>query len=113
MKVDTTLPMENWRQVGPAAQRFEAAGFDGVRTNEIKHDPFAPLALAAVATERLQLTTSIVVAFPRSPMVVAGQMRDLHANSNGRFHLGLGTQVKGHNERRFSVPWTPPQPRMR
>lgn len=113
MLVDTMLPMDDWRAVAAAAKLAEEIGYDGVKTHEIKHDPFAPLVLASVATERVQLSTGIVVAFPRSPMAVANIARDIHAASGGRFHLGIGSQVKGHNERRFSVPWTPPQPRMK
>ena len=80
---------------------------------ELGHDPITPLAIAALATEKVELTPSVVVAFPRSPTALAQQAWDLHANSNGRFVLGLGSQVKGHNERRFGIPWTAPAPRMR
>lgn len=113
MRVETGIPLGNWRAVGDAARRAEACGFDGLLTFEINHDPFAPLVLAATATERVRLGTAIAVCFPRSPMVMANIARDLHAESGGRFTLGLGTQVKGHNERRFSVPWTAPLPRLR
>jgi probable F420-dependent oxidoreductase len=113
MRVFTTLPMRHWREAGPAGAAAEAVGFDAVMTVELGHDPFTPLALAALATERIELTPSIAVAFPRSPTVIASQAWDLHANSNGRFVLGLGSQVKGHNERRFGIPWTPPAPRLR
>jgi len=113
MRVETGLPLGNWRAVPDAARRAEAAGFDGLLSYEIAHDPFAPLILAATVTERVRLGTAIAVCFPRSPMVMANIARDLHAESRGRFTLGLGTQVKGHNERRFSVPWTPPLPRLR
>lgn len=113
MRVETGLPLGNWRAVADAAKRAEAAGFDGALSYEIGHDPFAPLILAATVTERIRLGTAIAVCFPRSPMVVANIARDLHAETGGRFTLGLGTQVKGHNERRFSVPWTPPLPRLR
>jgi len=113
MRVETGLPLGNWRKVAEHARRAEAAGFDGVLSYEIANDPFAPLVLASIATERVRLGTAIAVAFPRSPMVVANIARDLHAESGGRFTLGLGTQVKGHNERRFSVPWTAPLPRLR
>lgn len=113
MKVETAIPLNNWRKVGDAARRAEELGFDGVETFEITNDPFTPLAFAAVATEKLRLGTAIAVAFPRSPMVTANISWDLHTQSNGRFTLGLGTQVKGHNERRFSVPWSPPLPRLR
>jgi probable F420-dependent oxidoreductase len=107
------LPMRHWREAGPFAAAAEAAGFDAVMTVELGHDVFAPLAFAAVATERIELTPSIAVAFPRSPTVMASQAWDLHANSNGRFVLGLGSQVKGHNERRFGIPWSAPAPRLR
>jgi probable F420-dependent oxidoreductase len=113
MQVETSIPMHDWRGIGAAAQRAEAAGFDGVVSFEIANDPFTPLAFAAVATERIRLGTAIAVCFPRSPMVVANISWDLHRQSKGRFTLGLGTQVKGHNERRFSVPWTAPLPRLR
>ena len=113
MRVFATLPMKDWREAGPAAQAAEAAGFDAVMSIELGHDPFTPLAFAAMATERVELTTSIAVAFPRSPTVLAMQAWDLQANSGGRFVLGLGSQVKGHNERRFGIAWSPPAPRMR
>ncbi len=113
MRVDTNVPLNDWRAVAAVAQAAEAAGFDGVTSAEIANDPFLPLAFAAVATERIELSTGICVAFPRSPMVVAGTSWDLHGQSGGRFRLGLGSQVKGHNERRFSVPWTAPVPRLR
>jgi probable F420-dependent oxidoreductase len=107
------LPMRHWRDAGPFAAAAEAAGFDALMTVELGHDVFAPLAFAVLATERIELTPSIAVAFPRSPTVVASQAWDLQANSNGRFVLGLGSQVKGHNERRFGIPWSPPAPRLR
>jgi len=113
MRVETIVPLDDWRAVGDAAKRAEALGFDGVFTSEIAHDPFIPLAFAALASERLSLSTGIAVCFPRSPMVTANLAWDLQAQSGGRFRLGLGTQVKGHNERRFSVPWSPPIPRLR
>ena len=113
MRVFTMLPMRHWRDAGPFAAAAEAAGFDAVMTVELGHDVFAPLAFAALATERIELTPSIAVAFPRSPTVMASQAWDLHANSKGRFVLGLGSQVKGHNERRFGIPWSAPAPRLR
>ncbi len=113
MRVVTVMPLDSWRQVAPAAQAAEAAGFDGLNSAEIAHDPFIPLALAALATERIQLSTGITVAFPRSPRVIAQLAWALQAESGGRFVLGLGSQVKGHIERRFSVPWTQPVARMR
>src|SRR6185437_7980310 len=112
MRVFTSLPLCEWREVAPAARDAEAAGFDALMTIETGHDPFTPLAVAALATERVELTPSIAVAFPRSPTVLASQAWDLQANSRGRFVLGLGSQVKGHNERRFGIPWSPPAPRL-
>lgn len=113
MRIFTILPQRHWRDAGPAARQAEDSGFDAVMTVELGHDVFTPLALAALATERVELTPSVAIAFPRSPTVLAGQAWDLHANSNGRFVLGLGSQVKGHNERRFGIPWSPPAPRIR
>ena len=112
MRVFTILPMRQWRETGPFAAAAEDAGFDAVMTAELAHDPFAPLAIAALATARIELTPSIAVAFPRSPTIIASQAWDLQANSNGRFVLGLGSQVRGHNERRFGIPWSPPAPRL-
>jgi probable F420-dependent oxidoreductase len=113
MRVFSLVPTRHWREVAAFAAAAEAAGFDALTTVELGHDPFAPLAFAALATSRVELTTSVAVAFPRSPTVVASQAWDLHANSGGRFVLGLGTQVKGHNERRFGMAWSAPAPRLR
>lgn len=112
MRVEIGLPSGAWSEIGPAAAQAEALGFDSVSAVELAHEPFLPLALATQTTERVELSTAIAIAFSRSPMVVANMAWDLHANSGGRFHLGLGSQVKGHNERRFSVPWSAPAPRM-
>jgi probable F420-dependent oxidoreductase len=112
MRVSTVLPVQDWRACGPAAHAAEADGYDCVQSNELRHDPFAPLAFAALATERIALATSVAIAFPRSPMIVANQAWDLARHSNGRFVLGLGSQVKAHNERRFSVPWIAPAARL-
>lgn len=113
MRVFTILPQKNWNEVVPAARNAEHAGFDALMTVELGHDALTPLALAGLETVRVELTPSVVVAFPRSPTVLAQQAWDIHANSHGRFVLGLGSQVKGHNERRFGIPWTAPAPRMR
>jgi probable F420-dependent oxidoreductase len=113
MRVFTALPMTDWRVAGSAARAAEEAGFDAVMTVELGHDVFAPLAMAALTTRRIELTPSIAVAFPRSPTVTASIAWDLQANSKGRFVLGLGSQVKGHNERRFGIAWAPPAPRLR
>lgn len=113
MLIETGIPLDDWRKVADVAKRAEKAGFDGILSAEIAHDPFVPLAFAATATERVRLGTAIAVCFPRSPMVMANTAWDLQTQSRGRFTLGLGVQVKGHNERRFSVPWTAPVPRVR
>ncbi len=112
MRVSVGLPVEDWRACAAAARQAEADGVDGVSSSELRHDPFAPLAFAALATERVQLATSVAIAFPRSPMIVANQTWDLHRHSAGRFVIGLGSQVRAHNERRFSVPWVAPAARM-
>ena len=99
-----------------AAQRAaeaEAAGYAGVFTAETGSDPFLPLLLAAEATERVDLVTAIAVAFARSPMTTAATANDIHRASGGRFILGLGSQIKPHIERRFSMPWSKPAARMR
>ena len=95
------------------ATTAEAAGFDAIWSSEAKHDPFLPLLVAAEATSTLQVGTSIAVAFARSPMTLAQTAYDLQLLTEGRFLLGLGSQVKPHIERRFSMPWSAPAPRMR
>lgn len=100
-------------EVPEAAKRAEAMGYDGAWSAETGHDPFLPLLLAAEHTERLELGTGIAVAFARSPMTLASTANDLHWHSGGRFLLGLGSQIKPHIEKRFSMPWSHPAPRMR
>jgi probable F420-dependent oxidoreductase len=113
MRTEAFLMHPHWSEIAEQARAIEAAGFDAIASPEIANDPFIPLAFAALATERVRLRTAIALAFPRSPMVVANLGWDIQVNSRGRFVLGLGTQVKGHNERRFSVPWTAPAARLR
>jgi probable F420-dependent oxidoreductase len=113
MRVTTTIPQHNLRSVPSAASRIEDAGYDGIMTLENRHDPFLPLGVAATCTERVELATGIAISFLRSPMSAANITWDLNEASNGRFVLGLGTQIRAHNEKRFSVPWSPPVPRMR
>jgi probable F420-dependent oxidoreductase len=113
MRVFTGLPQFDLSKVTSAAQAIEAAGYTGVTTQENKHDPFLSLAVAGAATRRIELHTSVAIAFARSPMTCANVGWDLAASTGGRFTLGLGSQVRAHNERRFSVPWSPPAPRMR
>jgi probable F420-dependent oxidoreductase len=95
------------------ATALEEQGYDACWTGEINHDPFLPLLLAAEHTSRLELGTNIAVAFARNPMIVANLGWDLQTYSQGRFILGLGTQVKPHIEKRFSMPWSHPVARMR
>ena len=113
MRVIYRLGTEKLSDVAEEASWAEAAGYDGLHSSEQAHDPFFPLLVAAGATSKVTLETRVAIAFPRSPMVVAYAARDLQEFSRGRFRLGLGTQVKGHNERRFSVPWASPGPRLR
>lgn len=113
MRVVTTLPQEDLRAVPAAALAAERDGYDGVITMENKNNAFLAHVAAALSTERVELATAIAIAFSRSPMVVANEAWDLQIASRGRFVLGIGPQVKAHNERRFSVPWSPPVPRLR
>ena len=100
--------------IAAAAREIEALGFDGACTPEAGHDPFLPLMVAAEHTRTISLGTNVAIAFPRSPMVTAQLAWDLQQFSGGRFRLGLGTQVKGHNELRYATPWTAgPGPRLR
>ena len=112
MKLDTQLGHRGLRQVADEARSYERMGFDAAWTFEAGHDPFLPVALAAAATERLELGTNIAVAFARSPLATAQVAWDLQQSSGGRFHLGLGTQVRAHVERRYSMPWDPPVSRL-
>jgi probable F420-dependent oxidoreductase len=113
VKLDTGLLSGSLHDVPAEAKRAEEMGFDALWTAETSHDPFLPLVLAAEHTTRIKLGTSIAVAFPRSPMVLAQIGWDLQEQSRGRFILGLGTQVKGHNQRRFGVKWEQPGPKLR
>jgi probable F420-dependent oxidoreductase len=99
--------------VGAQAQELEEMGYAGVMTAETSHDPFFPLLVAAQHTSRVDLITSIAVAFARSPMTLANIGHDLNAVSRGRFVLGLGSQIKPHISKRFSMPWSSPAARMR
>ena len=99
--------------VAGTAARLEAQGYDGAVTAEVANDPFLPLVLAAEHSERIDLMTSIAVAFARSPMTLASVSHDLNSFSKGRFVLGLGSQIRPHITRRFSMPWSHPAARMR
>jgi probable F420-dependent oxidoreductase len=112
MLVDGTIGFDPSGVVGQA-EAAEAAGYDGIWSAEVAHDPFLPLVLAAEHTRRIQVGTGIAVAFARNPMTVAATANDLQTLSEGRFLLGLGSQIKPHIEKRFSMPWSHPAPRMR
>src|SRR5579872_5800021 len=113
MKIDAGLRGDNLRAVPEQARRLESMGYDGLWTSETQHDPFLPLAIAATVTSAIKLGTSIAVAFPRSPMILAYTAWDIQKASAGRFILGLGSQVKAHNQRRFSVKFESPGPKLR
>ena len=112
MKIDGMVH-GTFEEIAAQARRLEADGYDGAATAETGHDPFLPLAAAAGVTTKLELGTSIAVAFARTPMTLAATANDLHFATNGRFTLGLGSQIKPHIEKRFSMPWSHPAPRMR
>ncbi len=113
MKIDAGLMTADLAHVPENAKRLEAQGYDGIVTAETSHDPFFPLLLAAEHTQRIELMTSIAVAFARSPMNLANIGHDLNAYSKGRFVLGLGSQIAPHITKRFSMPWSSPAARMR
>ena len=113
MKVGTGLIGRSPSEIAESARNAESRGFDVFSSSETNHNPYLPLAIAAEHTENITLRTSIALAFARNPMDTAYIAWDLAAMSNGRFVLGLGSQVKGHIVRRFGMNWTPPAPRMR
>jgi probable F420-dependent oxidoreductase len=126
MQIETLLPLGRLdpalraaaapldiRAVAQSAARAEALGYDGVVAEETKDDPYIMMALAAQATGRVRLATAVAVAFPRSPAVTAMSAWTLQRLSGGRFTLGLGSQVKGHIERRFGMAWSPAGPWLR
>ncbi|MYE83933.1 MAG: TIGR03617 family F420-dependent LLM class oxidoreductase [Gammaproteobacteria bacterium] len=112
MKVDGGVGWD-LEQVGAEARELEEMGYSGVLTAETGHDPFLPLAFAAQTTSRVDLCTGIAVAFARTPMILANIGHDLNAHSKGRFVLGLGSQIRPHITKRFSMPWSHPAARMR
>ncbi len=112
MKVDGGVGFE-LDMVGAQAQELEEMGYAGIMTAETSHDPFFPLLVAAQNTKKVELITSIAVAFARTPMIMANIGHDLNAFSKGRFVLGLGSQIRPHITKRFSMPWSSPAARMR
>lgn len=113
MKFDVGILAPNLLDTPRIARAVEEIGFDGLWTSETQHEPFLPLALAAEHTTRIELGTAIAVAFARSPTLLAHTAWDLASASQGRFILGLGTQVKAHIERRFGMTWESPAPKLR
>ncbi|MFN0089943.1 MAG: TIGR03617 family F420-dependent LLM class oxidoreductase [Acidimicrobiales bacterium] len=113
MKVDLMVGGGRLDEIQELARRAEAAGIAGLVFTETGRTAYLSVAAAALATERLELSTGIAVAFPRSPMVTAGTAYELADVSKGRFRLGLGTQVKAHIERRYGVAYDHPGPRLK
>jgi probable F420-dependent oxidoreductase len=113
VKVDYFFPPQAGASAAASAVRARGLGFDGFFTAEASHDPFLPIASAATEVGDLDYGTAIAVAFARSPMVTAMTAWDLARQTDGRFHLGLGTQIKTHITRRFSMEWSSPGPRLR
>ena len=112
MKVDVSVSNDPLH-IGDAARTMEQIGYDGIRVSETNRDPFVPLTVAAIQTSTIQLVTSVVVAFARNPMSLALQAHELNRLAGGRLILGIGSQVKPHIERRFSMPWHKPARQMR
>ena len=112
MKVDGGIGFD-LSKAASAAKEAEEAGYSGIWSAETSHDPFFPLLVAAQHTKDIELGTGIAVAFARNPMLLANIAYDLQAASEGRFILGLGSQIKPHIEKRFSMPWSHPAARMR
>ena len=120
MKIDSGLPMAlptsnsgGFSEIAAAAKEIEAGGYAGAWTAETSHDPFLPHMIAAEHTESIELGTGIAVGFARNPMLLANLGYDLQRYSGGRFILGLGTQIKPHITKRFSMEWSRPAARMR
>ncbi|MDV3277913.1 MAG: TIGR03617 family F420-dependent LLM class oxidoreductase [Nitrososphaerales archaeon] len=113
MKIDAELFAASPSEAAELAKKAEEFGFDCLWVNETKHDPFLQLTLAAASTRSIMLGTSIALAFTRSPTTLAYTAWDLQNLSSGRLILGLGSQVKGHIERRFGLKWESPAPKMR
>ncbi len=113
MKIDAGLMVGSLEDVPQRVRELESQGFDGIVTAELGSDPFFPLVLAAEHSERVELMTSIAVAFARNPMILANIGNDLQAYSKGRFILGIGSQIAPHISKRFSMPWSHPAARMR
>jgi probable F420-dependent oxidoreductase len=112
MKIDGGIGFDP-NGIAAQAVKAEQSGYDGVWSAETNHDPFLPIAVGAAATEKLEFGTGIAVAFARNPMTLAVLANDLQLLTKGRFMLGMGSQIKPHITKRFSMPWSHPAPRMR
>jgi len=112
VKLDVGMLTHDLKTLPEFARKVEAMGYDCLWSAETQHDPYLPLGVAATVTSRIKLGTNIATVFSRSPMITAHIAWDLQKASGGRFTLGLGTQVKAHNERRFSVKFESPAPKM-
>ncbi len=113
MLISGGINSSDMHSIPERVKRLEDLGWNSVSVGETSHNPFLPLVLVTEHTREMQFATSVAIAFPRVPHISANLGWDLSKYSGGRFVLGLGTQVKGHNERRFSVPWAPPGPHLR
>ena len=113
MKVEASVFGNSLAEIPARVQRAEALGYDGVTSGETARDPMLKLTLAVEHSTSLSIGTSVLIAFPRSPMVTAYEAWELQDYSKGRFLLGIGTQVKAHIVRRFSGEWGSPGPRLR
>lgn len=113
MQIDANLLAPDVDEAGNLAMEAEMMGFDGAWVSELTHSPFTLMTSVADSTDSMDVGTAIALAFPRSPMVSAYTAWDLQRLADGRFVLGLGTQVKGHIERRFGMKWDAPGPRFR
>ena len=110
MRISKGLPAANWQACAAAARQAEEDGADAVTASELKHDPFTPLAFAALATERVALVPSVAIAFPRSPMVVANLARDINRHSKGRFVVASAARSKPITNAASAPPGSPPPP---
>ena len=113
MELDLMTGAASWAETAELARAVEAAGFSGMLYTETSQTPYMMLAAAATAAPTLTFTTGITVAFPRSPMIAAAEAWEIAGNTQGRFRLGLGSQVRAHVERRYSAEFDPPGPRMK
>ncbi|CNE43456.1 oxidoreductase/luciferase-like protein [Mycobacterium tuberculosis] len=108
VSIDSAFPHRGGASSATIAKAAEDEGYKAIWATEINGDPFVQLTLAATTTSRIKLGTGIAVAFARNPMNTALLAHDLQSISRGRFMLGLGTQVRAHITRRFSMPWSKP-----